>query len=131
LDVVAFAEVAVEDFEAEGVEDLALDDALQGAGSVGGVVAFLAEEELGGVVEREGDVLLGEASEEASATAAESPSGTDTSAASAASAAAVAAAVSLVAFAPPLRSSAATAAPAVTAAPATLAFTVAPTALAT
>ena len=44
---------------------MALDDALEGAGAVGGVVAFLAEEELGGVVEREGDVLLGEAGEEA------------------------------------------------------------------
>lgn len=65
LDVVAFAEVAVEDFKAEWVEDLALDDALEGAGAVGGVVAFLPEEELGGVVEREGDVLLGEAGEEA------------------------------------------------------------------
>lgn len=65
LDVVAFAEVAVEDFEAEGVEDLALDDALEGTGAVGGVVAFLAKKELGGVVEREGYVLLGEAGEEA------------------------------------------------------------------
>lgn len=65
LDVVSFAKVAVEDFEAERVEDLALDDALEGAGSVGGVVALLAEEELGGVVEGEGDILLGETGEEA------------------------------------------------------------------
>jgi hypothetical protein len=49
-DVVAFTKVAVEDFEAQGIEDLSLDDALEGPSAIGGVVALLGEEELGGVV---------------------------------------------------------------------------------
>lgn len=64
-DAVAGEEFAVEEVEAEGVENLVLDDALEGAGTVSGVVAFAGEEIPGGFVEIEEDILFFEAGQKA------------------------------------------------------------------
>ena len=62
--MVAFEEFAIEDFQAERVEDFALDNSLQRAGSVGGVVAFLGEEFPGGIIESQRQVLFLQAGQE-------------------------------------------------------------------
>ena len=59
-DVVAVADGAVEDFDGEGVLDEALDGALEGAGSVGAVVAGFEDELARGGGEGEGDLAVGE-----------------------------------------------------------------------
>lgn len=58
LDFVAGGKFAVEQIEAEWVEDLALDDAFERACAVCGVVALASEERLGFVRERDAQVLL-------------------------------------------------------------------------
>ncbi len=45
---VAFAEFAGEDLERERVEEFALDDALERAGAIDGVVTFAGEVDFGG-----------------------------------------------------------------------------------
>ena len=59
-DVVAVADGAVEDFDGEGVLDEALDGALEGAGTVGAVVAGFEDELARGGGEGEGDLAVGE-----------------------------------------------------------------------
>lgn len=58
---VAFGEVAGEDFFGEGVFQFSLDGALQGTGAVGGIVAFVHEQILGGVAHFQFNLTLGEA----------------------------------------------------------------------
>ena len=60
-DGVAFGEVAGEEAFGEGVFELLLDGAFEGAGAVGGVVAFVHEQVLGGVGDFQLHVALGEA----------------------------------------------------------------------
>ena len=59
LDDIAVPELALEDVEAERVEQKVLDDALQGAGTVNGIVAFFSDVLLGGGAKDEAESLFG------------------------------------------------------------------------
>ena len=58
-DGVAFGEVAGEEAFGEGVFELLLDGAFEGAGAEGGIVAFVHEQVFGGVGDADVEVMVG------------------------------------------------------------------------